>query len=159
MSTGKSTRNPSLRGIEVRHKTSCPNRAEKGKTKCARCLLSFRAVKHDRRLGKGKKARGNWTNNLAQARRDSLDLIKAIENGLTSDAPARTFRDLAEEWIDKADAGVMLTRKGTVYKPSLIRNYRCSLRCHTFVAAGRSGRPQDSPRSVCMRDATPSRPS
>ena len=112
-----------LEGIEVRHSRSCPH------LRSGRCSCSpgYRAVVHSR-ADQRKIQRTFPTPAAAQLwRQDAkVDLRRGV---LRAPRPV-TVRDVADQWLADAGAGLVRNRSGDPYKPSALRGYEQALRTH-----------------------------
>jgi integrase len=127
-------RSSQLHGIEVRHEKDCPNFKIKDRTTCSKCTLKFRVNLWDK--AHAKPLRGSWCANLPQVRREALDAQNKIALGQTTDAPAVTFREYAETWLEGVENGEVRNNRGKPYKPAVVRQYRSSLTKHVLPALG-----------------------
>lgn len=113
------------RGIEVRHSPDCPAR-EGGQCTAGKkdgCRIGYRAFVYDRRA-KAKVRRTFPTLRQAVEWRESQRVGARAGKQLVQSR--RTVREAAEAWLAGAEAKppTILTRSGTPYKPSALREYR-----------------------------------
>lgn len=119
------------KGVEVSHSRSCPAR-DGG---ACRCQPSYRGHVWDNRSGK--RIRSCWFPTLAQARNWRQDALVALRRG-TLRAPTQvTVAEAAQEFIEGARAGSILSRKGTRYSPASVRGYERGLRLHVLPTFGK----------------------
>ena len=118
-----------LEGIEVRHARSCPH------LRGGRCSCSpgYRAVVHSR-ADQRKIQKTFPTPAAAQLwRQDAkVDLRRGV---LRAPRPV-TVRDVADQWLADAGAGLVRNRSGDPYKPSALRGYEQALRTHLLPSIG-----------------------
>ena len=65
---------------------------------------------------------------VGEARAWRLEMQVAVRRGLARAPSAVTLREAAAEWLSAAEAGIVRTRSGEVYKPSALRSYREALK-------------------------------
>lgn len=118
-----------LQGIEVRHQKHCRTR-EGGKCNCE---PSYRAYVNDQRAGI--KRRGGWTQHLATARSERLELLGGVRHR-TLAAPSTTLRAFGDSFLDRMASGEVRNRSGKPYKPSVCRSYRTSMERHVYPDLG-----------------------
>ena len=64
------------------------------------------------------------------------DALSAINKGAFQAPTRTTLREEADDWLEKAKAGVILTRSHTRYKPAVLREIERSLRLHVLDDLG-----------------------
>jgi integrase len=116
-------------GIEVRHGRACRSH---GGGRCS-CKPGFRAVIFDAASGR-KIAKTHPS--MAAAKRWRAEAQLAVAAGRLSASATATLKQVAEQWLDDAEAGHVLARGGTRYKPSTVRQYRCNLQQHIYPDLG-----------------------
>lgn len=107
-------------GIRVRHSRSC---ATNNGGVC-RCAVYYEAAVYSKR--EQKKIRRTF-HNLAEAKAWRAEATTGVARGTLRTPTKQTLREAAEEWIEKAKTGEVLTRSGAPYKPSALRGYEASL--------------------------------
>lgn len=117
-------------GIEVRHQTSCRS-LEGGRCNCD---PYYRASAYDKTLGKSRKAK--WTQSLATAKGNRIDLASGIRHRTLAGPSPITLREFADDFLAKAETGEIHNRSGRTYKPSVVRSYRSSMRDHVLPDLG-----------------------
>jgi len=116
-------------GIEVRHRTTCASRDG------GRCGCSPGYQAHVWSAREHKRIRKTFAT-LAEARAWRQETQVAIRRR-TMNAPSRVkLRELANAWIEGAEAGVIRNRSGDPYKPSVIRGYTRALRSRILPELG-----------------------
>jgi len=108
-------------GVVVRHSRRCGVRAGR----VCSCSPSFQAQVWSPR--DGRPIRRTFAT-VAQARAWRLETQVAVKRGLVRAPLAVTVGEAAAEWLAAAEAGVVRTRSGEVYKPSALRSYREALK-------------------------------
>jgi integrase len=122
-----STRNASARrrpeGIEIRHSRLCETMD--GGERCT-CQPSYRAIVYDRGVKAHVKKTFSGPGAAREAKAWRAAKITAQERGQQISPSRMTLRQAAEAWLAGAEAEppTMLTRSGTAYKPSALREYR-----------------------------------
>ncbi len=116
-------------GIEVRHQRSCPTREGK---RC-RCRPRYRAWVYI--PGEARKRSATFSS-VGDARRWRTQTQNEVDRGLIRGPSTVTVRQAADELLELMDAGVVRTRSGDLYKPSVIRSYRGCLRRYVLDDLG-----------------------
>jgi integrase len=116
-------------GIEVRHSRSCASYAGR---RC-NCEPGYRVAAYDA-ISKRKVSKTFRT--LAGARRWRADAHTQAAKGVRLAGTAQTLVDAAEAFVDGMRSGVVRTRSGEPYKPSVVREYERSLRLHVLPTLG-----------------------
>lgn len=109
-------------GIDVRHRKRCATRI--GGASCT-CDPSYGPWVWDKRASR--KIRGHSTKVLAEAKSWRQDALRALRRGELTARQPRSVRQVAEEWLRRAEAGEIRVRGGRPYKPSVLRGYRSDL--------------------------------
>jgi integrase len=73
---------------------------------------------------------------LAEALAWRQDTQVAMRRGTMRAPSKRTLREAAEEWLEAAESGLVLTRSGDRFKPSALRSYREALHAKLLPALG-----------------------
>jgi hypothetical protein len=116
-------------GIEVRHGRTCRSHAG---GRCS-CQPGYRAIVFDAATGQ----RVSRTHSsMAAAKRWRSEAQVAVAAGRLSASKRGTLREVADAWLDDAEAGHVLARGGTPYKPSSVRQYRSNLTQHIYPTLG-----------------------
>lgn len=108
-------------GITVRHTRSCPSRDGKP----CRCSPTYQAQAWS---GRDRKRLTRTFPTLAAARTWRHDAQAALGRGTLRAGGKLTIRQVADEWLEAARAGLLLNRSGDAYKPSTLRGYDRGLR-------------------------------
>jgi integrase len=120
-----------VEGVVVRHQRRCPAPARDSAT-CV-CRPSFQAQVWSARDRKTiRKTFATPTEALAW-RQEAKASLRA---GLLRAPSPSTLAEAAEEWLERATAGVIRTRSGDPYKPAAIRAYRHALGCRILPHFG-----------------------
>jgi integrase len=121
-------------GIRVRHGRGCL--APVG-GRCA-CSPSFEAWVFDKSSGtKIRKTFAADDGGLRAAKAWRAEAVSAINRGRLRAPTRRTLAEEAAEWMEKAEAGAILTKGGArSYKPAMIREVERSLRLHVLDDLG-----------------------
>lgn len=109
-------------GVRVRHSRGCPTYRDTDAA--CRCTPTYEAWIFDVRAGT-KIRRSFPTHAAAKAWR--ADATVSLRRGTMVAASRVTVREAAEAFLDGARDGVVLTRNGRRYKPSVVRTYRRDL--------------------------------
>jgi integrase len=108
------------RGIAVRHRLRCRS-LEGGACNCEPAYqVNVYSARDGRRLWKTCATR-------AEARAWQVDAKQGIRKGTLRAPSAVTLREAAEEWLDGGRSGVIRTRGGRRFKPSVLRSYERAL--------------------------------
>lgn len=120
-------------GVRVRHSRDCPAASDRD-AKCRRgCRKSYEAWVFSAR--DGKKLRRTFPTEAA-AKGWRSDASSAIRRG-TMRAPTRvTLRDAAAAFVAGIESGVIVSRRGVPYKPSVRRAYATDLRRFVLPEVG-----------------------
>jgi integrase len=135
-------------GIRTRHSRSCP--APDGECTAGTrggCKPSFEAaVRLPRRPGEkeGKKDRetfatveyGSAAKAAAAAEKWRRKRLDEIEQGRLPTASKRTLREACEDFLNRAEQGLLLSRRGERFKPSTLRGYRHDLDTYVLPDLG-----------------------
>jgi integrase len=121
---------PALTGIETRHRQGCRSRSGAA----CNCRPTYRAEVHDPQTGRPRKSPTFKT--VAGARGWRASAQVALQAGTFSSGPQLTLRDVALDWLAKAEAGETNNISGRPYKPSVLRSYETSLRLHVLPILG-----------------------
>jgi integrase len=105
-------------GVRRRHARSCPALATDDLASC-RCRPSYQAQAGPRR---SRQTRTFQT--LAAAKGWKRDVERAWEKGELATQRAPRLRVAAEDWLAKAEAGIVLARGDKPYRASTLRGYR-----------------------------------
>lgn len=116
-------------GIEVRHQRSCPTHEGK---RC-RCRPRYRAWVYI--AGDAKKRSATFAT-VGEARRWRTQTQSDVDRGLVRGPSSVTIRQAADELLELMESGVIRTRSGDIYKPSVIRSYRGCLRRYVLDDLG-----------------------
>jgi integrase len=120
-----------VEGVVVRHQRRCPAPVS-GTAACA-CRPSFQAQVWSTRDRKTiRKSFPTVTEALAW-RQDAKVAVRT--GGLLAPSPI-TLAEAAQEWLHRAEAGMIRTRSGDRYKPAAIRAYRHALECRILPRFG-----------------------
>jgi integrase len=122
-------------GIDVRHSRRCPSRSggECDEGKRGGCTPSYQAHVWDRAT-KTRVRKTFETRAAALAWRE--DSRNALRKGRSLAQSKRTLREASEEFLAKAEAGEIVSRYRTPYKPSVTRGYRHDLEHHVLPDLG-----------------------
>jgi len=116
-------------GIAVRHSRGCASRSGGG---CS-CRPSFQAQAWSARARKPVRKTFGTRSEAKRWRQEAQVALRRGELG----APSRlTVREAAEEWLAAAEAGVVRTPSGELYKPSALRSYRQALQATVLPGVG-----------------------
>lgn len=118
------------KGIEVRHRQGCRTRTGGNCT----CHPSFRGKVWSAR--DSRRIHGPWFPTPAQARNWRQDALVGVRKGSLRAPVETTLREAAQEFIEGARTGAVLTRKGQPYAPASVRGYERSLRLYVLPALG-----------------------
>jgi integrase len=118
-------------GVDVRHEKRCATPS--GSTSCT-CHPSYSGWVWDKHAGK--KIRGPSTKVLSEAKAWRQDALRALRRGELRAREPLSLRQVAQEWMRRAEAGEVRTRSGKPYKPSALRGYRQSLERHVLPVLG-----------------------
>ncbi len=116
-------------GIEVRHARSC---ASRGGKRC-NCEPGYRVAAYDA-ISKRKVSKTFRT--LGEARRWRATAQTQAAKGVRLAGTAQTLLSAAEALVDGIANGVIRTKAGERYKPSVAREYERSLRLHILPTLG-----------------------
>lgn len=117
-------------GLDPRHSRGC---ASRGGGRCS-CTPTWQAHVHDNATGK-RIRRTFPTKSAAKLWRQ--DALVALRAGKLAEAkPKTTVREVAEQWLEDARAGVVRSRGGDELKPGTIRAYDQALRLRIMPALG-----------------------
>ncbi len=114
-------------GVDVRHEKRCATRCGGGS--CT-CHPSYAGWAWDKRAGK--KIRGPATKILSEAKAWRQDAVRAVRRGELRARDPVSLRQVAQDWMRRAEAGEIRTKSGRPYKPSVLRGYRASLELHVL---------------------------
>jgi hypothetical protein len=64
------------------------------------------------------------------------DALVDLRRGRLHAAPTPMLRDVAQQWLEDAEAGTVLNRSGDRYKPSVVRGYEQALRTYVLPDLG-----------------------
>jgi integrase len=122
-------------GIEIRHSRSCPSRdgGECSKGRKNGCSPTFQASVWDRAT-KTRVRKTFPTPSAAAAWRE--DARGALRKGRSPAQSKRTLREVCEDFLSRAEAGEIVSRYRTTYKPSAIRGYRSDLERYVLPEMG-----------------------
>jgi hypothetical protein len=112
-------------GIRIRHARGC----DRSKCRCT-TYEAFVYSKTD-----GRKIRKTFSA-LSEAKTWRQDAIVAVRRHELQAPSPTTVREAWDHWIAGAEAGVILTRGGDIYKPSALRGYRQSMENHVLPDLG-----------------------
>lgn len=73
---------------------------------------------------------------ISAAKQWRVAKMAALRAGTDGAVDAMTLSQAAEEWLARADGGVIRTQGGARYKPSTLRRYRAVLELHVLPALG-----------------------
>ena len=120
---------PTHHGIAVRHQLRCRNRQG---APC-NCDPSYQVNVWSRRDGKRV-----WKTfpTLGAARAWQVDTKQALRKGTLRAPTAVTLREEAEAWLAGARSGVIRTRGGRPFKPSVLRSYERALKLRILPELG-----------------------
>lgn len=114
-------------GVQLRHRRGCEG------DRCS-CRPGFQAQVWSARDGKPIR---RTFGSLGEAKRWRAETQVALRRG-TLRAPTKlTVSEAALDWLEAAEAGVVRTRSGDVYKPAALRTYRQALDRHVVPVVGR----------------------
>jgi integrase len=116
-------------GIEVRHARACASRLGK---RCT-CEPGYRVAAYDP-IAKRKASKTFRT--LAEARRWRATATAQAARGVRLAATPRTLHEEAVAFLEGIARGVIRTRTGDRYRPSVVREYERSLRLHVLPVLG-----------------------
>jgi integrase len=119
-------------GIYERHSRSCSTN-EGG---ACDCEPSYRATVYSRRDGKLIRRTFSGKGALSAAKGWRLDAQAGLRRGTLSAPTRRTLREAAEDWLEKAERGEVLSRHKRPYKPSVLRGYRADFNRHVLPDLG-----------------------
>lgn len=120
-----------VEGVVVRHQRRCP--APVGGSAACVCRPGFQAQVWSARDRKTiRKTFPTITEALAWRHKAQATVRTG---GLRAPSPT-TLADAAQEWLERAEAGVIRTRSGDPYKPAAIRAYRHALNCRILPHFG-----------------------
>lgn len=127
-------------GIVERHSTYCPThqggRCSSQRTTGRLCRPTFRAWVYSR--GARRKIRSKAFGTLGEARSWRKKALAELERGRRAPNGASVMlQRAAEDWLEGIEAGAILTRSGSRYKPSTARSYRGDFENHLYPALGR----------------------
>src|SRR5581483_2653506 len=118
-------------GITTRHGRGCPSRSG---GKCdSPCTPAYEAWVWDKRAAKKIVKRFA---NVTEAKNWRGDAVPAARKGVLRSPSKLTLRAAADEWLDKIETGVVLSRNRRPYKPSVVRGYRADLENHVLDDLG-----------------------
>lgn len=127
----------SPQGIDVRHSRACPSqdggKCTAGSKKPDACKLAYQA--HVWSARDKKRIRKTFPT-LSAAKAWRTDALSDLRKGKMRAPSAITLRESAEAWLEGARAGVLRTRGGEIYKPSVLRGYESALRRQVFPELG-----------------------
>jgi integrase len=86
----------------------------------------------------GKRLRGQWTPNLAEARAWRVDALARLQAGTLSGDRGSTVLEAVDVFVAGIADGSIRNRSGHVYKPSAVRGYHRELRGRVVLAFGPS---------------------
>jgi integrase len=147
MATRTKTKQPG--GIVVLHARDCAISREKElareegrepKAKRCNCAPSYEAWISSRREKRKIRKRfspaehGEYA--LAAAQNQLTDWRVALRVGAVRSPSRQTLRVIGDEWIAKAEAGEILSRKRTPFKPATLRGYRKDLETYVYPELG-----------------------
>lgn len=115
-------------GIAVRHRKACP--APGGRCGCRPAYQAQVWSPRD-----NTPIRRSFPT-LAAARAWRSEAQVAVRQGLLRQPSQQTLREVAEQFIDGARAGVIRNRSGHPYKPSVVRGYEAALRRRVLPELG-----------------------
>ena len=116
-------------GIEVRHLKTCPGPRDDGRC----CKPAYRASVWV--AAENRRVRRTFPT-LAAAKRWRQDAIVDARSGALRVQSTATVREVADEWLREARAGIVTNRSGDRYKPSSIRAYAGSLELRVLPELG-----------------------
>ncbi len=116
-------------GIAVRHRKACPARSG---GRCG-CRPAYQAQVWSPR--DNSPIRRSFPT-LAAARAWRSEAQVAVRQGLLRQPSQQILREVAEQFIDGARAGVIRNRAGHPYKPSVVRGYEAALRRRVLPELG-----------------------
>jgi integrase len=116
-------------GIRARHSRKCGSRGE-GKCNCTPTYEAWVWSNRD-----DKKIYRSFPNQ-AEAKSWRSDASGAVRRGALLAPTKNTLREVAEEWLDKAERGEVLNRFDRPYKPSALRGYRHDLETYVLPLLG-----------------------
>lgn len=128
MSNANRSRRTSV-GVEVHHEKACRSR-NGGRCNCTPSYRGFVPKPG------GGKLRGPYGPSAAAAANWRADQLQAIRRGTFIEPTTITLRQAADEFLNGAEAGHILTRSGKRYKPSTLRGYARGLRLHVLPVLG-----------------------
>jgi len=80
---------------------------------------------------------------LGAAKAWRVDAQHALSQGTLRPATAETVREAAERWLEQAEAGTVLSRSQSRFKPSTLRGYKRALKLRVYPTALASQRLSD----------------
>jgi integrase len=116
-------------GIRLRHAKACPTRDGD----LCKCVPSYEASVP---LGERRKRVRRTFASLGDAKAWRARGVVTAADGLLRPGTSVTLHDAADELVDGMQRGIMRTRSGAVYKPSVVRGYESSLRLRLRPALG-----------------------
>jgi integrase len=119
-------------GIYERHSRSCSTN-EGGDCDCQ---PAYRATVYSRRDGKLIRRTFSGKGSLSAAKGWRVDAQGGLRRGTLSAPTRRTLCEAAEDWLDKAERGEVLSRHRRPYKPSSLRGYRADFKRYVFPDLG-----------------------
>jgi integrase len=122
-------RKKSSEGIVAKHSRSCASRDDKN-CNCKRTYQAWVWSKRDQ-----KKLYKTFPT-LAAAKGWRSDASGNVRRGAMRGGPSVTLNDAANEWLEKAEGGEILSRHRKPYKPSTLRGYRDDLENHVLPDLG-----------------------
>src|SRR5690242_8996826 len=122
-----------IEGVVVRHQRRCP--AQLGGPSMCVCRPGFQAQVWSARDRKTiRKTFPSMTEALTWREQAKVSL----HTGQLRAPSSTTLAEAAEEWVERAVAGVVRTRSGDPYKPAAIRAYRHALDCRILPTSDRN---------------------
>jgi integrase len=121
-------------GIEPRHARACASRQQNGGGRC-NCTPTWQANVWDNR--QQKRIRKTFPT-ISAAMRWRRAAVVAVEQGTLAEArPKTTVREVCEQWLADARAGIVRTsRGGHRFQPATLRAYEQSLRLRVYPELG-----------------------
>jgi len=116
-------------GVDERHARSCQSR-DGGRCNCA---PSYQVNLWDNR---SRKRIRKTFRTLTEAKAWRQDAATALRKGLLRASDGRTVRQVADQWLEDARAGLVRNRSGDAYKPSAVRSYEAALRLRVYAKLG-----------------------
>jgi integrase len=113
-----------------------PARRGIGERVDAKGVRRYRGTAYDRRTGK--RLRGPWTTNLAEARSWRIDALARLQAGTLSGHRGPTLREAVKDFLAGIEDTSIRSRSGRPYKAATVRGYRRDLDGRLVQAFGAS---------------------